>query len=148
MRVNLFFTASRSAKLEEKIKGIDFIRLRASVRFKTATGWSDIYDAIVDTGAPLSLIPKFIWEKIQRTELADYSIGGLGRGGVAVKVAKVTCQLVDDLGHQTQEMEIHAYLVKREIKTRGVPLILGFKDLLARLTNHFDYRVKEAWVEE
>lgn len=144
MRVNLFFTESRSAKLEAKVRGIDLIRLRASVRFQTATGWSDIYDAIVDTGAPISLIPKFIWEKTQRTELADHYAGGVGGGRVPVKVAKVSCQLVDEFDHRTRELEIHAYLTKRG----RVPLIVGFKDLLAQLTNHFDYRVREAWVEE
>jgi len=144
MRVTLFFTETRSTELEEKLKGIEFIRLRASVQFKTAEGWSDIYDAIVDTGAPISLIPTFIWEKLERVELTDHHAGGLGGGRIPVKVARVICKVVDNAGNQTEEMEIHAYLAKRD----RVPLILGFKDLLAQLTNHFDYRVREAWVKE
>lgn len=144
MRVNLFFTESFSTDLEAKVQGIEFIRLRAAVRFKTNSGWSDIYDAIVDTGAPISLIPDFIWKKIQITELADHSVGGVGGGRLPIKVAKMSCQLVDELGNETKLREIHAYLVKRGRS----PLILGFKDLLSQMTNHFDYRIKEAWVQE
>lgn len=144
MRINLFFTVTKSAELERKLGGIEFIRLRASVQFKTAWGWSDVYDAIVDTGAPISLIPAFIWERVERAELAGYYVGGLGGGRIPVKVGRVVCKLVDDTGNQTREMGIHAYLVQRG----RVPLILGFKDLLAQLTNHFDYRTREAWLEE
>lgn len=144
MRVNLFFTESFSADLQTKVPGIEFIRLRAAVRFKTDTGWSDICDAIVDTGAPISLILDFIWKKIERIELADHHVGGVGGGKLPIKVAKVTCQLVDELGNETQPKEIHAYLVKRGRS----PLILGFKDLLSQLTNHFDHRMGEAWIEE
>ncbi len=57
MRINLYFRASRDPDLEQKVPGIDIIRLRARIQFKTAQGWSDTYSAIVDTGAPIQPNP-------------------------------------------------------------------------------------------
>lgn len=145
MQVNLYFRASRDPELEQKVPGIDIIRLRARVRFKTAQGWSDAYSAIVDTGAPISLIPDVIWEKIQRTELADHTVGGLGPGSLPVKIATVHCQLLDTQGHQSKEMAIQAFLVHPRKKA---PLIIGFKDLLDRLPTYFNYPAQQAHVEE
>ena len=145
MRVDLYFRAGRDPELERKVPGIDIIRLRAHVRFKTAQGWTDAYSAIVDTGAPISLIPDVIWEKLQRTELADHTVGGIGPGSLPVKVARVWCQLFDSQGNQSQEMEMHAFLVQPGKKA---PLILGFKDLLDRLPTSFNYPSQQAHVEE
>ena len=42
---------------------IRLIRLIASLRLKTAEAWTDPYKAIIDTGSPITLIPKYVWEK-------------------------------------------------------------------------------------
>jgi hypothetical protein len=42
------------------------IRLVASLRLKTSRGWTNPYKAIIDTGSPITLIPKHIWEKLRR----------------------------------------------------------------------------------
>jgi len=145
MRVDLYFRAGRDPDLEQKVPGIDIIRLRARIRFKTNHGWTDTFSAIVDTGAPISLIPDVVWQKIQRTELADHSVGGIGLGSLPVKVAKVCCQLLDTQGNQGKEIEMHAFLVQAGKKA---PLIIGFKDLLDRFPAYFNYPAQQAYVEE
>jgi len=39
---------------------IRLIRLIASLRLKTAESWTDPYKAIIDTGSPITLIPKHV----------------------------------------------------------------------------------------
>jgi len=147
MRVNLVLKTLTSPELEKKVKGIEVIRLLTSVQFKTLTGWTKAYDAIMDTGAPISLLPAFIWKKLDRVELADHEVFGIAgkpECSIPVKVGRVICFLEDDAGHRTKEMEIHAYLAQ----TDEVALILGFKDLLAKLLLYCDYRRQIAYVEE
>jgi len=44
------------------------VRLFVNVRFKTAGGWTAPYEAIVDTGNPITIIP----QKIHITPISDY----------------------------------------------------------------------------
>jgi hypothetical protein len=146
MRVNLFFRVLHDPQLEEKLSGIEIIRLKALVRFKTARGWSDIYEAIVDTGAHMSLIPLSIWQEAEHTKLARHRIRGIvPKAGctLPVLVGKVHCRLVDRQGRRTGPLEIHAFLAQ----TDEVALILGFKDVLMRFAHHIDYRTDTAYID-
>ena len=146
MRVNLRFKTGISPGLEPKVQGIEIIRLLADVRFKTPTGWTKSHEAVVDTGAPVSLLPAYIWQRLEQVELADHEIRGIAgkpECSIPVKIAKVTCFLQDDTGHQTKDMEIIAFLAQ----TDDVALLLGFKDLLAKLRLECDYRQQVASVE-
>ncbi len=136
MLVNLFFRVFTDEELEKKVKGVDIIRLKALICFKTPDGWTNPYEAIVDTGAPLSLIPPFIWERLQRTRLADHSMGGIAGGVVPVQIAEVFGQLLDQQGNTTEEMRIIAFLSTRD----EAPLVIGFKDILDSFESRFDYR--------
>jgi predicted aspartyl protease len=143
MLVRLFFRVYRDKDLENKVQGLDIIRLKALIRFKTPGGWTNPYEALVDTGAPLTLIPPFIWEKLQWTKLADHATGGIAGGAVSVQVARVTGQVLDRSGHVTQELKIIAFLSASD----EVPLIIGFKDLLESFENKFDYRKGVAYLK-
>jgi len=46
------------------------------IRFKTKSGWSKLYEAIIDTGAHTSVIPRYIWEGIYVEEKVDHSFKG------------------------------------------------------------------------
>lgn len=56
---------------------VEIIRLLAKAEFKAKDGWTDPYIAIVDTGAPLSLIPQSIWEGCEVEILAEHSLKGV-----------------------------------------------------------------------
>jgi len=146
MRVNLTFKTGISPGLEQKVQGIEIIRLLAEVRFKTPTGWTKAQEAVVDTGAPISLLPASLWKKLIWAELAEHEIRGIASKpecSIPVKIAKVTCFLQDDTGHQTKDLEIIAFLAQ----TDDVALLLGFKDRLAALRLECDYRQQVASVE-
>ena len=144
MRVKLFFETLTDPELERKVRGIGIIRLKTSVQFKTAKGWMDPLDALVDTGAPICLIPAFIWKKVIHRVLSDHQAGGISGGIIPVKVGIIHCKLIDWEGNTTKERNIHSYLAL----TDRVPLIIGFKDLLAHYITYFDYQSKKAYIEE
>lgn len=146
MRVNLFFRVSKDPALEEKVKGIEVIRFKALVRFQTPDGWTDVYEAIVDTGAHVSLIPLSIWQESVRAELADHTVRGIVPKpdcSLPVKLGKLRYRLLDREGHRTKPLDIHAFLAP----TDEVSLILGFKDLLMQFAHHFDYRTDTAYID-
>lgn len=142
MRVSLFFRVLRDQALQQKVRGIQIIRLKALVQFKEPSSWSKIYEAIMDTGAPVSLIPQRIWRKLDRIELADHQVGGIGPGTIQVKIGLIHCKILDRAGHQTKELRMHAFLAR----TDAVPLIIGFKDLLDRFPTFFDYPASAGYV--
>ena len=47
------------------------------IQFKMEAGWSELYEAIIDTGAHTSVIPRYIWEGIYAEEKAGHFIQGL-----------------------------------------------------------------------
>ena len=144
MRIKLFFETLTDPELERKVKGVGIIRLKTSVQFKTGHGLTDPFDALVDTGAPMCLIPAFIWKKTIHTELFDHQVGGISGSIIPAKVGTIYCMLSEWEGNTTEEREIIAYLTL----TDQVPLIIGFKDLLSQYIIHLDYRNKMAYIEE
>jgi len=133
--------------LEQKVQGIEIIRWLANGRFKTPTGWTKAQEAVVDTGAPISLLPASLWKKPVWAELAEHEIRGIvGKPecAIPVKIAKVTCFLQDGTSHQTKDLEIIAFLAQ----TDDVALLLGFKDRLEALRLHGDDRQQTASVQE
>jgi hypothetical protein len=79
MQVKLFFEIFKDIEIEKKVNGFEIIRLKCLIQFKTQDGWSEPYDAIVDTGAPCSLIPSYIWKRIKHTLIADHKVQGISR---------------------------------------------------------------------
>ena len=64
-------------ELDLKLDYGELVRLSILVRFKTVSGWSELYEAIIDIGAHTSVIPKYIWEGVQVEEKAKHSIHGI-----------------------------------------------------------------------
>ena len=144
--VNLFFETLRSRELEAKVEGIDIVRLRCYVQFETRTGEIDIQAAIVDTGAFISLIPFSIWKDVEVDRFADHRVGGLipkPECEIPVIIGKIGLRLVDK-EHQTEKIDVYAYLAL----TDEIPLILGFKNLLASFKVCFNYEENSAWLED
>ena len=143
MQVKLFFRTLRDEELEEKVSGVEIIRLKSLIQFKQLQGWSKPYEAIVDTGAPISLIPAQIWRKMEHIVLADHDVGGVTGHVMKVTIAKVEAALLDREGNRTPELQVLAYLAP----TDRVPLIMGFKDLLDRFHTCFDYPSRDASIQ-
>lgn len=115
-----------SELLSEGIK-FNLIRLLADIDFKTLNGWSPKYQAIVDTGSPANIIPKFIWSQaVNRLILAKkFSLGGIGEGKVDGYLGEVTVR-VSHRKKSSPPLKLRAFL----LETDATPFIMGFEDFL------------------
>jgi hypothetical protein len=140
IKIGLWLENFPNPALEIKSPGIgDFTRLFCYIRFKTNTGWSDSMQAIVDTGAPVSLIPLDVWSEAETEILTDFEIGGINprqECTLPVLVGKIKCMLVDENREQSKELEIPSYFAT----TNKVPLLIGFKNLLCGFKMNVDPR--------
>ena len=146
IRIDLHFSQTIDIDLLEKGHKIWLIRIMGQVRFKTKDGWSRPYEAIIDTGAPVSLIPLGIWENIEAEVMSDYIIGGIVPNkecSLPVKVGKVACKVI---GKEiaSREIELNSYLVL----TNKVPLIIGFDSFLTTFKLICDHKAKFICLEE
>lgn len=107
------------------------------IRFKREEDYGETELGIVDTGAPLSVIPLRMWENASVTKLAEHTIRGIvpkEECSIPVSVGRIKCVLLDE-EKVSKEYEIVAYLAL----TNKVPLILGFKNLLEKFNVYFDF---------
>lgn len=145
--IKLYFKTIKDRKLNEKFKDIEILRIVCSVLFKTADGRSKKYDdAIIDTGAFISLIPHSIQKNVEHKEFVKHTVKGIiskKECSLDVIIGKIKIRLIDEK-NETREIEIHSYLAM----TDEVPLIIGLKDILTRFKVCFDYGEDEAWIEE
>lgn len=146
-KVKLFFKTFVHLPLKERIPNHKIIRLMGLVQLETATGWSESYDAIIDTGAHTSLIPHAIWKETKFEQIGKYEIKGLSlkpECAIPVVIGKLKCVIADNMNVGTEENVILAFLAL----TDEVPLIIGFRDLREKFTVHFNYETGEAYIEE
>ncbi|MCK4249000.1 MAG: hypothetical protein KAX15_04400 [Candidatus Omnitrophica bacterium] len=145
IRVNLQYTKALDLELIEKGIEVWIRRLTAQVRFKTKDGWTRSYEAIVDTGAPVSIIPSAVSEEISKNVLGDYAISGIvphEEVVLPVKVAEVKCVLLDEK-RISRTLKIKAYLST----DHRVPLVLGFENLLSKAILYSDYKGNKSFIE-
>lgn len=148
MKVKLYFRTFPNFELLEKGISVKTVRLLGNAQFQINNVWTNSYAAIIDTGAPFSLIPLEIWQNIQVEIIADsLVIRGLVPNKhcfLPVKVAKITLRLIDDEEHISKPLAIKAYLAS----TNKVPCIIGFQDILSEIRVYFSYKEKVAYIEE
>ena len=135
--------------LDFLLKGVSLrlIRLIATIRLKTRDGWTRAYDAIVDTGNPISIIPFSIWSKAQvrlllpeQTQL--FGIGVDGKAAVSGKLAEVI-GIFRDQQKVSRPLRIKAHILEDD----SAPLLIGFEDILTNVKLVSDYKSKEAYFE-
>ncbi|MBI4162291.1 MAG: hypothetical protein HY513_01295 [Candidatus Aenigmarchaeota archaeon] len=96
-RVNLFFELIRDIEIEKIIKNHYIIRLKCAVQFKSQSGWSKPYPAIVDTGAHTSLLPFSIWKNLIHENFGKHKMFGISKNsecGISVEVGKINCIII------------------------------------------------------
>ncbi len=144
--INLLFEIHKNAISVNNKLNYDLIRLRSGLKLKTKEGFSEIYSAIVDTGAHISLLPLSVWKEVECEKVGECKLSGVSdeNGFVPVDVGKVHYVLTDNLGNKTKEMSMLTFLAR----TDKVPLILGFKDVLDKLGMHFNFNKNIAYAEE
>ena len=144
IKIDLEFETRLDSDLLSVGISICLIRLIASLRLKTAEAWTDPYKAIIDTGSPITLIPKHVWEKVSVKWIIPGSIQltGLGSGGVSGKLAEVVMVFLDKKG-PSPSISLKAFLVDSDT----IPLIIGFEDVLTDIKMVCDYKSKSAFLQ-
>ena len=144
IKIDLEFDTRLDSDLLSVGISIRLIRLIASLRLKTAEAWTDPYKAIIDTGSPITLIPKHVWEKVSVKWIIPGSIQltGLGSGGVSGKLAEVVMVFLDKKG-TSPSISLKAFLVDSDT----IPLIIGFEDVLTDIKMVCDYKSKSAFLQ-
>ena len=142
-RVKLFLRQTLDLALFEKGFEVWLRRVMVLVCFKTQDGWTQPYEAIVDTGAPLSILPVQIWEKIERKDLHPHEVSGIVPGvSIPVQAAEISACLMDPT-HTTPAFRFKAYLSQE----KHIPLILGFDGILSHSVMHLDAARNQGYLE-
>jgi len=130
MRITLEVERTVDLEVLRAKRRLFLYRLWVRVRFRQSTGWSDYHMAIVDTGAPYSLIPSSLWPALRVKRLMDLPVRGIVPGGAAelhATLARVSGQLLD-ARRVSSRLTLWAMLAR----TDQVPLILGWAGCLDR----------------
>ena len=120
-------------------------RVLCDVRFFVEDGLSDPYPAILDTGAPVSIIPRSLWSQTHVRRLKSFPLQGLvARKECAIEVtAGILSAILQDQHGRQLRRSFRVYLAH----TDDVPLLLGMQDFLEDGTLHLDLKSSVAWLE-
>ena len=146
MKIQLFFSTEPVIDAKSEVELHKGVRLLTVLQFRTPETWSDPQIAIVDTGAPISLVPPKIWKKCSINILGETELRGVipkKECTMSVKVAKICLRLLDQ-EYVTGEIETKAYLAQ----TDNIPLVIGFEGLLSEFNVFFSYSTQNAFIGE
>lgn len=146
MSINIslaFQTSYDLAMLSAGLK-VRIVRLLGSVCFKTTTGWTELYEAIIDTGNPITIIPQTIHQQIfsQILHRNKIELIGIGQGSVQGQLASVIMSFQDRQA-SSSPLQAKAYL----LDDNSTPLIIGYEDGLTEFRMVSDYPQQQAYVE-
>jgi hypothetical protein len=144
-RIQLFFSTEPVIDAKSGIELHRGIRLLAAIQFITSQGWSKPESAIVDTGAPISLIPHKIWRKCITNVIGETELRGVipkKECVMPIKVATIELRLIDPK-YATETIEIKTYLAPND----NVPLVIGFEELLSEFNIFFSYHTQDAFIK-
>jgi hypothetical protein len=147
-RINLRFYEIPEPDLLKAGIHLDLIRLVCDLRFATSQGWADVERAIIDTGAPVSMIPRSIWRRVavhllspKEFELYGISTEEQEYPSVPARLGVVECTLLDE-SRVSPPLRLKAYLMPDD----ATPLALGFEGLLTRCKLVLNYPDQEAFL--
>jgi hypothetical protein len=140
--IGLYFQKTIDFEQFQRGLVIRFIRLIGRVSFRTSDGWSIAYDAIIDTGCPITVIPRSHWEEIEHRVILPEASLGLAGGTVTGQLGEVTLRFRYN-NDVSSPLTIKAHLLDGDER----PLILGFEDILTDIRLVSDFAVDTAYLE-
>lgn len=101
---------------------------------------------IIDTGAPMSLIPRFIWTKLSPKIIQEESyLSGVIPGPshmMMTKIGIISAKLLGKAGnHYPVSFPAHLAPINR------VPIIIGMQSILEKAMIHIDVNGNNNWLE-
>lgn len=146
IRIRLHYSNALDLELIEKNIEIWLRRITVQTSFRKLRGWTQPYEAIIDTGAPVSIIPSAIWQEIEKEILLEeHKIQGIvprKDSYLPVKIANIFCVLMDER-NLTGTLKIKAYLSLEE----KAPLVLGFENIISKAKLYLDSENNEGYIE-
>lgn len=125
---------------------LDAVRVYADVVLPDPAGNREFQRAIIDTGAPVSMFPRYFWNGVPHKALGEVRVGGIARRDecrIPATLAEVECMLSDG-STSLGPLRIHAYLADSD----SVPALLGMAGLLERVRLVVDVPAGEAYCED
>ena len=124
---------------------VESCRLLTDLSLQCGRAWTPFLPGIVDTGAPLSLLPRRVWQSADVSHMGRILVGGLNRRQECMfeVTLAVVVLAIRDRFNENQPVEAHALLAD----TDDVPTLLGMRGVLTELVLHTDIRRGEAYVE-
>jgi hypothetical protein len=145
MRIALEIQRTSDLRAQSAGKRLFIYRLWGRVRFLRDSGWSEDHLALIDTGAPYSVIPASLWPAMQSRTILDAPLRGIVPGKTAelrAVLSHVSARLLDER-NASPTLCLSAMLVR----TEPVPLILGWAGLLDRSRLVIDSKKRASWLE-
>lgn len=134
---------TKDQELEEKIPSLrPLIRIFSKIKFPELEVPED---AIIDTGAHISIIPFYIWKKLNVEIIAEHKTSGIVPDkNIPINVGYVTANIIDEYGNISQDIKFLSYLAF----TSKIPLILGMRNILEKFNLHILFSQNKAYLEE
>jgi hypothetical protein len=128
-------TALDKTHLERGIH-VRVIRLIVPVCFRESGRWSYPFIAVIDIGNPVTVLPKFIWQRISIAQILSEPVplAGVGKGALMARLAKIELAFLSTRKEMV-ELTIKAYLAEDD----SVPFLFGVEDVLTDARLVCDY---------
>ena len=124
---------------------VRYVRIRGTVSFETRNGWTRPMGAIIDTGAPISIIPRSVWEQIRHgfysNREREVPVGGQAAMG---RFGQVTLRF-HDVQHPeriSSPLALKADLLADD----SHPIVLGFESFLTDVELHSNFRQQQVYL--
>jgi len=134
---------TRDVELESKIPNLQpLIRIFSKIKFPEL---EIPEDALIDTGAHTSILPLYLWKKLNIEIIAEHKTSGIVPDkAIPVNVGYVKANIIDESGNISKDIKFLSYLAF----TNKIPVILGMRDLLERFELHILFSQNKAYLEE
>lgn len=145
MRIDLTLRRALDLDAFERGQTLFTHRCFAHLRFRQSDGWSDERLAILDTGAPFSVIPTTLWSSLRVRHLFASPLRGIVpklSASVPAHLALVETVITDEY-RVSPTLQVAALLVDAP----DVPLILGWAGCLDQAKLLLDPPHNLAWLE-
>jgi len=119
-------------------------RIIGHISLSTHTGWTPFMPAIIDTGAPFSLIPKRLWQECKFKIIAEGKVRGIvsrPEAFMGVHFGKVE-MVFADTENVSQPLQVMAYLAEEDCQ-----LVIGCGSILEVAVLYVNYKKGEGWLE-
>ena len=113
--------------------------------FETRDGWTETERAIIDTGGPISIIPRRVWQELQYGLYSDaeyeIAIDGYSVMGKFGQVA-LRAHDTEDGERISPPLTIKANLLSDD----SHPILLGFEDVLTEVALYSNFPQQEVYL--